>query len=104
MALASAVQGATHTPQVITWTDTDTTPLNLTGATLTGKLRDSAGATRSITGTLVKTDAVNGVFTWTYSSADVATAGVYDAQFTATFADTTIERTLVTSWTVSEAL
>lgn len=104
MALADAVQGATHTPQRITWLDTDNTPLNLTGATVTGKIRDAAGTSRSITGTLTIVTAASGIFSWTYSAADVETAGEYNVQFTATYGDATVERTLVEAWTVHAAL
>lgn len=104
MALADAVQGATHTPQRITWLDTDDTPLNLTGATITGKIQDSGGTTRAITGTLSVVTAASGIFSWTYSTADVATAGRYQVQFIATYGDATVEKTLADAWNVHAAL
>jgi hypothetical protein len=40
MALSNAVEGATHTAQQITWVDGDGDPLNLTGATITARIKD----------------------------------------------------------------
>lgn len=106
MALPERVQGAIRPAQVITWTREDGAVENLTGATLTGTLKLwRTGIARSITGALVVTDAVNGVFTWTPSAADVGTAGRYDAQFTASFASgTTPAKAFSTRWMVREAL
>lgn len=104
MALANAVQGATRPNQSITWTRADDTAEVLTGATLTGVIRDAAGTVRAITGTLAVTDGANGVFSWNYSAADVATAGRFEVQFTAAFgSDPTPARTLATSWEVKPA-
>lgn len=76
MALASAVAGARHTVQTITWTQDGTTPQNLTGATVTGLLRNIAtGVVRAIDGTLTVTGATTGVFTWNYGALDVGTVG-----------------------------
>lgn len=106
MALSEAVQGAIRPAQVVTWTREDGTAENLTGATLTGKVKNwRTGLTRSITGTLVLTDAANGVFTWTYSAADVGTAGRHDVQITASFASgLTPGRNYKSRWMVREAL
>jgi hypothetical protein len=38
--LAKAVKDARHTRQLVTWLDGDGDALNLTGATLTGRLQD----------------------------------------------------------------
>lgn len=105
MALASAVATATRPSQVITWTDDSGAALNLTGATITGKIRDRAKTVRSITGTLNVTDAVGGIFTWVYSAADVATAGEFTVQFTAAFGSApTPARTIVDKWFVYEVI
>jgi hypothetical protein len=105
MALANVVQGATHTPQRITWSDSDGTAVNLTGATITASRRNIAtGTTTAVTGTLALVTAESGIFDWTYSAADVATAGEYYVQFTATYGDSSIERTLQTAWVVEPAL
>lgn len=104
MALANAVQNAAHTPQRITWTDTDDDPLDLTGATLTGRIRDVAtGVTRDITGTLAIVTAAAGLFSWTYSATDVGTAGAFVVQFTADY-DAADDKTLIYSWTVHPSL
>jgi hypothetical protein len=52
MALSNAVEGATHTAQQITWVDGDGDPLNLTGATITARIKDlDTGEARAATGT-----------------------------------------------------
>ena len=57
MSLSNAVQGARHTAQQINWADGDGDPLNLTGATVTGRLLDLAtGTARAITGTTLLVD------------------------------------------------
>lgn len=106
MALAAAVQGAKRPSQVITWTDADGTPVNLTGATITGVIRNkSTGAARVIDGTLTVTTAASGIFTWAYGTADVATAGQFEVQFNAAFgAAPTPARSITASWMVHEAI
>jgi hypothetical protein len=53
MALSNAVEGATHTAQQITWVDGDGDPLNLTGATITARIKDlDTGTARAATGTM----------------------------------------------------
>ncbi len=107
MGLANAVMGALRPSQQITWTrEGVNAPEPLTGATLTGKLRNcDTGAIRAIAGTLTVTDGANGVFTWAYDAADVADAGLFDVQFTAAFGTSpSPARTVVGKWTVEEAL
>ena len=106
MALAAAVAGATRPSQLITWTRVDGNIETLTGATLTGKIRDRAtGTTRAIAGTLTVTDGAAGVFRWDYHANDVATAGAFDVQFVAAFASgQTPAKTFLAQWTVAEAL
>ena len=106
MALAHAVAGATRPSQVITWTRDDGTAEDLTGATITGKIRSLAdGTTRDIAGTLSVTDAAAGEFTWAYAAADVATPGRFQVQFTAAFGTgATPARTDATNWEVKRAL
>lgn len=106
MALADAVQNATRPSQVITWTRADDTPENLTGATLTGRIRNAnTGVTRDIVGTLIVTVGASGVFAWAYVLADVADAGQFNVQFTATFGSSpTPARTIDALWTVHIAL
>lgn len=106
MALAAAVQGALRPEQQITWTDADGDAVNLTGATITARIRNlSSGVSADSTGNFTLVDAAGGVFVWSYSSADVATAGQFVAQFTAAYSSPpTPERTIAMSWTVHEAI
>lgn len=107
MGLANAIVAAKRPSQLITWTRfSDGTPEDLTGATLTGKLRLYQQATsQAIAGTLTVTDAVNGVFRWDYADADVAVAGEHRVQFMATFgSNPTPAKTFTETWTVKESL
>jgi hypothetical protein len=99
MALEPAVQGDRHTGQQITWYAGSAKKV-LTNATLTGKLVNSAGTVTAIAGTLTVTDGPNGVFTWAYAAADVATVGTYTVQFTATFPDTLSDSSFDAAWSV----
>lgn len=103
MALAAAVQGARHTAQQITWTDDAGNAEDLTGATLTGYIKQS-GAVRPIDGALDIVTAAAGVFTWTYGADDVATVGECNVQFVATFSDGLQDKTLISVWHVYNAL
>lgn len=103
--LAEAIAGATRPGQTVVWKRGDNTAEDLTGATLTGKIQNNAGTTRSITGTLTPADGSDGVFEWEYSALDVGTAGTFSVQFTATFAEApTVARTIISQWVVSDAL
>ncbi len=101
--LAKAVKGARHTPQDITWLREDGDPQDLTGATLTGVIRSATGTTRAIDGALSILSATAGTFRWTYGATDVGTTGVFRVQFTATYADATLDRTFLAAWTVEDA-
>ncbi len=105
MALAQAVKDSLRPTQIITWTRADGVAENLTGAALTGKIRDNAtGVTRDIAGTLTVTDGADGVFTWAYHADDVATAGKFMVQFKASFGDDpSPARTIASEWFVYEA-
>jgi hypothetical protein len=100
------VAGATRPSQIITWQRADGNAENLNSATLTGRIRDrSTGVSRAIAGTLTLVDAAAGVFRWDYAAGDVATAGVFDVQFTAAFeTGQTPARTFASQWTVAESL
>lgn len=107
MALANAIKGARRPAQAITWQrEGGGGAEDLTGATLTGSLRNRAtGAVREIAGALTVTDGSAGAFRWDYAVADVADSGDYDVQFTAAFAaGLTPARTFVARWRVAEAL
>lgn len=105
MALAQAIQDSLRPSQFITWTRADGVAENLTGATITGKIRDNAiGVIRDIAGTLTVTDGADGVFTWAYHADDVATAGKFMVQFKAVFGDDpSPARTIASEWFVYEA-
>lgn len=104
--LADAVQNALRPSQLITWSRADGAPEDLTGATLTGVIRDQrTGIARPLMGALAVTGGPLGVFQWAYALADVAVAGGFDVQFTATFvAAPTPARSVAGQWTVREAL
>lgn len=104
MALANAVEGARHVPQRITWSDTDGDPVDLTDATLSGRIRDEAGVARAIDGELTIVTAASGIFDWDYGALDVGDPGVFEVQFTATYGVADLDRTLHETWMVTEAL
>lgn len=85
MSLQPAIQGDLHEGQLITWY-AGTTAKVLTGATITGKIINSAGVAAAIAGTLTVTDGPNGIFSWVYAAGDTANVGAFKVQFTATFA------------------
>jgi len=108
MALAAAVKGARYIAQQVTWTDEDGTAVDLTGVTLTGYKRSkTGGAAVAIDGSLTPdADQVTnkGVFAWAYGAVDVSTVGQFNVQFIATYVGGLKEKTLITTWTVNEAL
>lgn len=106
MALADAIQGAKRPSQLITWTDQDGNAVDLTGATITARIRNTAtGLTVAADGTFTLTNASLGVFRWDYGTTDVTTAGFHRVTFTAAYATgTTPARTLSEKWTVHEAV
>lgn len=104
MELASAIEGARHTAQQVTWTYDDGTAVDLTGATITGYKRDRRiGEVTALDGTLQAADAANGVFLWTYGENDVAEPGIYSVQFVATFDEDDMEESLPGIWRVHDA-
>lgn len=108
MALARAIQGAKRPSQSITWTRKDdvSTTEDLTGATLTGKIRLHEQTTsQDIAGVLTVINGAGGVFRWDYADADVATVGKHRVQFTATFGPApTPAKTFIADWIVAESL
>jgi hypothetical protein len=103
MALDTAIEGSRHTPQTITFARADEATQNLTGATLTGTIKNiRTGVERAITGTLALGTAASGIFTWAYSAGDLV-AGDYQVQFVATYGDATIDRSAWVDWTVQPA-
>jgi hypothetical protein len=104
MPLQSAIEGAQHTGQAITWLRSDDTPHDLTGATLTGTIRDTDGTERAIDGLLTITSPTGGQFTWAYGTNDVAAAGHYEVQFKATYGDGKFDLSFIETWRVEKAL
>jgi hypothetical protein len=106
MALAPAIQGAKRPSQLITWTDETGAPLDLSGAVITARIRNlSTGQIRDSNGTFVIVSPLNGSFRWDYSTEDVAEAGTYEVQFTASFpSEPSPARTIVTRWSVLRSL
>jgi len=105
MALARAVQGASHTPQAITWIDADGDPVVLVGAVMSGRIEDRvSGNDRAITGTLTITSGPNGAFEWDYGTADVADAGKFRVQFIATFGIGDMDKSMMEDWEVERAI
>jgi TRAP-type mannitol/chloroaromatic compound transport system substrate-binding protein len=106
MALSPAIKGAKRPSQSITWLDEDGDAFDLTGATITARIRNQAsGVIADSDGSFVITSAAAGVFRWDYSTADVVAAGIYDVQFTASFgASPTPARTILATWVVLESI
>ena len=104
--LPNRVEGGVRPAQALTWKREDGSAEDLTGATLTGSIRNRAtGETRAIAGTLTVTDGPAGAFRWDFAAADVAEAGEFDVQFTAAYtAGATPARTFVERWRVAAAL
>lgn len=71
-----------------------------------GGVLGRGGVVRAIAGDLDITQATSGIFTWTYDAADVADAGEFDVQFTATWDAPALSpaRTFAAVWAVREAL
>ena len=104
--LAYAIKGAQRPSQIITWLDADGDAVNLSGATITGKLVSMAtGTITDIAGDLTVTNGIVGEFTWTYDAADVAMSGKFKAQFTAAYlSGATPGRTIISDWEVKGSL
>jgi hypothetical protein len=104
--LPNRVEGGVRPAQALTWKREDGSAEDLTGATLTGSIRNRAtGETRAITGPLTVTDGAAGVFRWDYAAEDVAEAGRFDVQFVAAFtAGLSPARTFVAQWEVRGSL
>ena len=99
------VQGSVRPSLSITWRqDGTSTATDLSGATLSGFIR-RAGVGVAIAGNLEVTDGPNGVFRWDFDAADVATPGMYEVQFVATFpVGQTPAKTFVLSWIILSSL
>jgi len=107
MALVNGVKGSRHTAQTITWQDADGTGWNLTGATITARLKPKnkgANTTRTSDGAFALVTAASGIFTWTYGAIDVRDNCKYKVQFRATYGDATFDLTEETDWEVEDQI
>lgn len=105
MALPQGVVGATHASILATCQREDGSIVDLTGATMSGVIKNKrTGDKKNIVGTFALVDATGGQFRWTFATGDLDTVGHFTVQFTATFSDATLERSLLEDWEVVEAL
>lgn len=105
MTLPATIRGATHTGLQLTWKRADGSAVDLTGGTITGRMKSADGVVRAITGSLmVVAPPTNGVFRWMFAEADVAVAGVFFVQFTATYGDGSDDHTFVDSWMIEDVI
>lgn len=102
MALAPAIQGARKRGQTITWSNDDGQAEDLTGLTLSGRIKktDGVATIRAIDGTLTVTDGPAGEFTWAYGSTDVSEADTFEVQFVAVDGSELKLKTFAAEWTV----
>lgn len=101
------VYGANHPTYTITWTDELGTAVNLTGATITGRIKNiSTGSAAALTGTIALVTAASGIFSYIPSTTDTTRTPdrAYRIQFIATFGDTTIEKTFAKPCWIEEAI
>jgi len=104
MALPETVQGSTHSALLITCRRKDDSVLDITGATITARMKNKvSGTIEDIAGDLDLVDPTGGQFRWTFDATDLDTVGVFKVQFTATYSDSTIERSIAEDWEVLEA-
>lgn len=98
-----AIKGGLRPSAELTWTTADGEALDLTGATLIGEISAGDGTSRAIEGSLTVTGATSGEFRWDYAAEDVAEAGKWIVQFTASFASgQTPAKTAQQTWTVKK--
>ena len=84
------IQGSTRPTLPVVFVKNDGSPVVITGATLAGKIRkQGTSASVALAGSVSVTDGPNGKATLSYTSADVATAGLFVVQVTATIAGQT---------------
>lgn len=103
--LPAAVEGSRKRAMTITWTDTANVAVDLTAATITGKIKSlQLGTTRSIDGALALVTASSGIFSWTFGAVDVGEVGKFKVQFIATYAGPSTNRNFIADWSVEDAL
>jgi hypothetical protein len=102
--LPNWIAGALRPSILLSWLQADGSPVDLTGATLSGYIQ-VIGVTRAISGTLTVTDATGGVFRWDLSAADVADSGNLQVQFVAEYgAGQTPAKTFRCDWFIEGSL
>ena len=108
MSLPDVVSTGTHTALTLTWTrKVQRKPVDLTGATITGRMVRIdvlPNVTRDITGTFTIVTATSGIFSWTFSAADIATPGTWEVQFIATYGDGSKELSYKETLTILPAI
>ena len=106
MALPKAMQGEVGRQITVTWyKEGGTTPEDLTGLTLTGRIETTPGPTftvRAISGALAVLVGTAGTFTWTWNATDTASAGVFTVMVIATLGGSNL-RTFRERWEVERA-
>ena len=100
--LPTRVVGGLRPPMEVTWLRESGEPEPLTGAVLSGTITDRRdGTERPIEGALSVTDGAAGTFMWDYAPADVATAGMFEVRFTASFGSApSPAKTFAATWKV----
>lgn len=100
------IQGVNHPTYVFTWKDENGDAVNLTGATITGRIKNTnTGTVASCAGTFALVTATSGIFSYVPHENDSATVGKnYLIQFKATFGDGTIDKTFTMPLWVEEAI
>src|SRR3989304_2523009 len=105
MSLSKAVKGARHSPQRITWKKSDGMAYDLTGATITARIKNKVtGQIRAADGGFAIVKATSGIFDWTYGSNDVKEAGEFEVQFIASYSDDKNDKTFIEEWIVEDTL
>ena len=88
MTLSPWVIGQTHPVWALTWQDDTGNPVDLTAATITGKIAPPSGASVALKNTPAIITANIGRFNYSVAANEVAVAGTYMVQFIATFPTT----------------
>jgi hypothetical protein len=101
MSRLSAVRGARAIVRDLPWQDSEGDPLDLTGATLSGKLYHiDSDLAQPIDGVLTIVDPANGRFTWELGEDDVAIAGDFLVEFDALFPGGLVEKSMTLAFRV----
>ena len=84
------IQGTTRPSLPIQWLRSDNTPLPITGATITGRMRHTVtGETKDLAGSFSITDGPNGRCTYSWVESDTNTPGNWVVRLTATISGQT---------------